>query len=977
MKVRSMDSKKLEKNKKDTGNDEVKNNSMRIKIILSIILVLSIIFAIIVISYEVKTERTVEENQNERLFKYNKTKKIDENDLTSNQKQFIGVDDSVDDYDEEYLEEYNKKYEETVQKLIEKQIKKEGNKKQTDDYKKYKELPKEQKKELDVIPMKEEVPEEKIEEIKKDIPINDNLPAKFDLRDKIKINVENQKDTGLSWIYASLKSVETYVALNENKNYDFSEAHVDYIVSNKLYDEERQIHEGGNFEKFEEYLKLTGPVLESSLENKEYEKKEYQNFIDMEPIVNVTKTVFFPMSPAYVNNSSQDEINEFRDLVKNHIMKNGSLYTKIYNIDSSSVYVSDDEASDMFDKGFQAVSIIGWDDNYSKDNFGSGENKPKNDGAYIALNSKGDKWGNDGYLYISYEDVSVEKELSGIISTANDNYIRIGSLSSEKIKKFVYEKYGHLINIIDGEECINSLVFNKSIMDLSNRELTNEDLIDLAKLLNISSSYELNLSNNNLTDINALEQIENKNATKIDLSKNQISDFSVLGEFTNLDVLNLSNNNISNIPDISKLINLISLDLSYNNISDISPLEKSKTILDLNLDNNNISEIDFILNMYSLNLSNNPLNWDEELFDQSNLLSLQIANTNLTDIKYIKGLKNIISLDISNNNVNDIGGITRYFDDLLYLNISGNKIKDFNNEYFVKDGVSIYANNCGIDDISIINEINANTISLNGNHIKDISNFNNDKVKTLYLANNEIKDISNFDSKNISYIDLSTNPDIKGLESIKNVATVVLSNNNLSNLDEVVNLTNTTNLDLSNNNLKNLSELGDLPNLFSLSIENNKDVDISGIPNRLETLNIKNCNISDKLDLSKYNNLFLLNISGNNDNILNFDNISNTRKMNIIAKDNTFSLEDVEKLNSNNIILKDNLVKIPYDNENKTIQVPLDSWLYKELLSNIINKKLVAQDLRLNKNIKEFKIAGESPVIYTDNTKISMERSSK
>ncbi|MBQ7638653.1 MAG: hypothetical protein IJS90_07115 [Clostridia bacterium] len=57
------------------------------------------------------------------------------------------------------------------------------------------------------------------------------------------------------------------------------------------------------------------------------------------------------------------------------------------------------------------VAIVGWDDSYSKDNFGDEGNnflKPENDGAWLIRNSWDDDWGNDGYFWLSYEDKSIE-----------------------------------------------------------------------------------------------------------------------------------------------------------------------------------------------------------------------------------------------------------------------------------------------------------------------------------------------------------------------------------------------------------------------------------------------------------------------------------------------------------------------------------------------------------------------------------------
>jgi C1A family cysteine protease len=64
-----------------------------------------------------------------------------------------------------------------------------------------------------------------------------------------------------------------------------------------------------------------------------------------------------------------------------------------------------------------AVTIVGWDDTYSRTNFGDGQNNlPEGDGAWLVKNSWGAEsnefphktgWGNDGYFWISYYDRSI------------------------------------------------------------------------------------------------------------------------------------------------------------------------------------------------------------------------------------------------------------------------------------------------------------------------------------------------------------------------------------------------------------------------------------------------------------------------------------------------------------------------------------------------------------------------------------------
>ncbi len=88
--------------------------------------------------------------------------------------------------------------------------------------------------------------------------------------------------------------------------------------------------------------------------------------------------------------------------------------------------------------------VVGWDDNYPRENFNSNF-RPAANGAWIAKDNKGEKHGNQGYIWISYEDTSVRlknftflnwsgREIISIITTmtglqaaaAQDSAIRKG-----------------------------------------------------------------------------------------------------------------------------------------------------------------------------------------------------------------------------------------------------------------------------------------------------------------------------------------------------------------------------------------------------------------------------------------------------------------------------------------------------------------------------------------------------------------------
>ena len=75
---------------------------------------------------------------------------------------------------------------------------------------------------------------------------------------------------------------------------------------------------------------------------------------------------------------------------------------------------------EKYSGGFHGVLIIGWDDNYSKDNFYY--EKPENDGAWLVLNSWGTSWGNNGTAWISYDD-----SLDLMLDTQVMNYVELAN----------------------------------------------------------------------------------------------------------------------------------------------------------------------------------------------------------------------------------------------------------------------------------------------------------------------------------------------------------------------------------------------------------------------------------------------------------------------------------------------------------------------------------------------------------------------
>lgn len=116
----------------------------------------------------------------------------------------------------------------------------------------------------------------------------------------------------------------------------------------------------------------------------------------------------YDYNSVYLKNAYLINIKENPDDVKQMIMKHGGvgvMYSHYYDGMTSVVHPSAyyDNGKQTGSGGTHAVMIVGWDDNYSKDNFQTAE-KPTKNGAWLIRNS----WGfYESYFWMSYETTSL------------------------------------------------------------------------------------------------------------------------------------------------------------------------------------------------------------------------------------------------------------------------------------------------------------------------------------------------------------------------------------------------------------------------------------------------------------------------------------------------------------------------------------------------------------------------------------------
>ena len=247
------------------------------------------------------------------------------------------------------------------------------------------------------------------------------------------LKVKNQKDridTQECWAFSFTSALEAYNIKHKGSTAIYSPRHIDYSCTRTFTDGikenafNREIGiSGGNFMLATSYAASgQGPVLEKdmpfsdiltriSLKDLEKEVKQHvEGYVRYEAVFKKyenNKVTCYSDSGYTVTK----DITSFRNRVKTQIQNNGGVLTTIYEGDrTNNVYVKT-----MANPVNHAVFIVGWDDNYKAEGW-------DNPGAYIALNSYGENSFDNGYIYISYDDIFVEMGMFGITKTSDKDF---------------------------------------------------------------------------------------------------------------------------------------------------------------------------------------------------------------------------------------------------------------------------------------------------------------------------------------------------------------------------------------------------------------------------------------------------------------------------------------------------------------------------------------------------------------------------
>ena len=213
------------------------------------------------------------------------------------------------------------------------------------------------------------------------------IPTQYDLREKERMSVvKNQGSYGTCWAFAATSALESALLPEENDLFS-----VDHMSMSNSFDADQ--YEGGEYTMGMAYLAAwQGPVYEA---DDPYGDGKTDG--SLKPVKHVQEM-------RAIDGKDYEAIKEA-------VFKYGgvttSLYSTIRSSQGDSEYYKRSTNSYCYigtEKPNHDVLIIGWDDNYPKENFSV---NLEGDGAFICQNSWGDSFGDTGVFYVSYYDTNV------------------------------------------------------------------------------------------------------------------------------------------------------------------------------------------------------------------------------------------------------------------------------------------------------------------------------------------------------------------------------------------------------------------------------------------------------------------------------------------------------------------------------------------------------------------------------------------
>ncbi|PGO20653.1 internalin, partial [Bacillus cereus] len=220
------------------------------------------------------------------------------------------------------------------------------------------------------------------------------------------------------------------------------------------------------------------------------------------------------------------------------------------------------------------------------------------------------------------------------------------------------------------------------------------------------------------------------------------------------------------------------------------------------------------INKYNLNRGNlNTPITKEDLLKVKSLIVVEAKSKGIKDVsglEYMTNLENLTLEEVKLENIQFISKLRQ----LKSVNITYSELQNIEPLAELENIENLSLRNNKISNLGPVSQMKKiKILDLNSNDIKDITPlFTVTSLRTLTLANNQI-----------------SNANLAGIEQLKNVKNLSLSNNGLTNIEHITSMKKLVELDLSKNELKNIEPLLRLSTVQSLNLEENYISDITSL----------------------------------------------------------------------------------------------------------------------------------------------------
>ena len=281
---------------------------------------------------------------------------------------------------------------------------------------------------------------------------------KYNLKDQGKIlsEVRNQGASSSCWAFATTEAISSN-ALFSSISSTYSPVHMELFTQNTysingLKTFNRAANSGGNYFISSSYvMNHLGPVLDSTMPyDTSWSETDYLNHLNtksksvqkVKPSLDINHVVL-------KNNQAGACTSDMISFMKTYLKEHGAIAAQLYyttdgehpsrkTVSTNTYSISNDYINGAYyyyngnEISNHGVTIVGWDDTIPSSSFSS-YHRPSKAGAWIVKNSYGTSYtrnengvsvkyleGDEGYFYVSYEDVNICTSLAGFYDVDQD-----------------------------------------------------------------------------------------------------------------------------------------------------------------------------------------------------------------------------------------------------------------------------------------------------------------------------------------------------------------------------------------------------------------------------------------------------------------------------------------------------------------------------------------------------------------------------